>query len=61
CFAFAVSAAFGRIGMDVVVFSQAGAALFTLGMLCRQLVRYGLTPPSRAQAPAALAPEQPPA
>ncbi len=56
CFAFVLLALAGRIGLDVAVVAQAAGALITAAMLARQLARYGLVPPSKAAAAAALDP-----
>ena len=48
CFAFVILALFGKPGIYVAVCASAAGAMITFAMLARQLVKYGLTPPSRA-------------
>jgi len=56
CFAFVLLALVGRIGLDIAVVAQAAGALITASLLARQLLRFGLVPPSKAAAAAALDP-----
>lgn len=58
CFAFMLLAFLGRVGLDIAVVGSAAGALVTIVMLGRQLVRYGLTPPSKAEAALSLDPGQ---
>jgi phosphatidylglycerophosphate synthase len=58
CFAFMLLAFLGRVGLDIAVIGSAGGALVTIVMLARQLVRYGLVPPSKAVAALNLDPGQ---
>jgi phosphatidylglycerophosphate synthase len=50
CFAFFLLAFVGRVGLDIAVVGSAVGAFVTIAMLARQLVRYGLVPPSKAEA-----------